>query len=183
MPIRTTIRTARRGWIPVLVFLAALAPASVLAQAQNEVPPEGEGPRVRHPEATEAIGQLWSPYCPGLMLEVCPSGGGAALRDSLQQMAEAGAESEELVQWVLSNHGEEYLALPARSGRGLLAWLGPPLATAVGIGIVVMVLLRMRARHAAHGPDTVPAEPSEEEEQKLQEALRQIDEEEEAPLF
>ena len=168
--------------LALVLFL--LTPAGIAAQAQNEVPPEGEGPQVRHPEAAEAIDQLWSPYCPGLMLEVCPSAGGAALRDSLQQLAEEGRSSQELVDWVLANHGEEYRALPEREGAALLAWLGPPLAVVLGIGVVLVVLVRMRARRA----ETVPGapesrEPSEDEERRLREAMKELDEEEEVAFF
>ena len=60
------------------------------------------------------------------MLQVCSSYSGAALRDSIQAMAREGWTTEELVDWVLANHGEEYLAYPEASGTGLLAWLVPP---------------------------------------------------------
>ena len=183
MRSNSSFRRSRSTALAVAALLAAL-PAVAEGQAQNEVPPRGEGPQVRHPEAADAIDQLWSPYCPGLMLEVCPSGGGAALRDSLQQLAEQGKSSEELVEWVLANHGEEYRAMPEPRGTALLAWVAPPLGLLLGIGVVVLVLQRMRAsrpRSAPSGP--LPHDPSEEEERRLREALKELDEAEEAPFF
>lgn len=173
----------RLGAAALLTLCAFVgAASSAAAQAQTEVPPDGDGPRQRHPEAAEAIDELWSPYCPGLMLEVCPSPGGAALRDSIQTRAEEGMSSEELVDWVLANHGEEYRALPERSGTALLAWLAPPIAVLFGLAVVVLVLRRMRARAPIVAFDELD-DPTEEEEDRLREALRELDEEEEAPLF
>lgn len=186
----TTRRTAVRTILPVASILAAvgvlaiLTPTALFGQSENEVPPRGDGPQTRHPEAAEAIGQLWSPYCPGLMLEVCPSGGGAALRDSLQQLAEEGKSSEELVEWVLDNHGEEYRAMPKREGAALLAWVAPPAAVVLGLGIVILVLWRMRKARRAEAPShTAAGEPSDEEERRLREAMRELDEEEDVSFF
>lgn len=167
------------------LLVVALTPCVLRAQAQNEVPPQGDGPQVRHPEAAEAIDQLWSPYCPGLMLEVCPSAGGAALRDSIQQLAEEGRSSDELVEWVLANHGEQYRALPKREGAALLAWVAPPAAVLMGIGIVVLVLMRMRASRSEEEAlaGVAPHDPSEEEERRLRAALKELDEEEDLSFF
>lgn len=169
----------------LLPFLAvALLPASAVGQSQHELPPRGEGPETRNPEAARAIDRLWSPYCPGFMLEVCPSAEAAALRDSLQMLAvEEGYTAGQLVDWVVANHGEEYLAMPRRSGVSLLAWWIPPLAVVAGLGIVVVTLWKMRAARAAAGPREVPAELTDDEERRLREAMQEMDAEEEAPLF
>ena len=163
------------------VALLALPPA-LAGQAQNELPVRGEGPVERHPEAVEAIGQLKSPYCPGMMLEVCSSLQGAALRDSIQMLAEEGWTSEELVEWMLANHGEEYLALPERSGVSLvMAWLIPPLGVLVGLGLVVVAFRRLWT--SADPTPKVGGEISSEDEERLRQAIRELDAEEEATFF
>jgi cytochrome c-type biogenesis protein CcmH/NrfF len=173
---------------PVRVVLAALlaavlsAPQALNAQAANERPVRGIGAEARHPEAARAIDELKSPYCPGLMLEVCPSGGGQALRDTLQALAEEGWTSDAIVDWVVANHGEEYRAMPKRSGASLLmAWVIPPAAAVLGLVLVVVALRRMRGS----GPVRAPAQGalSSDEEARLREALRELDAEEEASLF
>jgi cytochrome c-type biogenesis protein CcmH/NrfF len=88
-------------------------------------------------EAERAIAQLRSPYCPGFMLEICPSAPAVALRDSLYDMAAEGWKADELVEWMLANHGEEWRGVPKRSGAGLWAWVMPPLALLVGLGVFV----------------------------------------------
>ena len=114
------------------------------------------------------------------MLQVCSSYSGAALRDSIQAMAREGWTTDELVDWVLANHGEEFLAYPDASGTGLLAWLVPPGAILLGILVVVGTLRYMRGSAAPE--ETANAELSEAEEDRLREALRDMDSAEE-PVF
>ena len=139
-----------------------------------------QGPLEPHPAANEAIARLKSPYCPGQMLEVCSSYTGALLRDSIQSMAREGWTTDELVDWVLANHGEEYLAYPDASGTGLLAWLVPPAAILVGILVVVAALRYMR--RGAPPEEIADIELSAEEEERLREAMREMDSAEE-PAF
>ena len=148
----------------------------LVAQGQDAL----QGPLEPHPAADEAIARLKSPYCPGLMLEVCTSYTGALLRDSIQALAREGLTTDELVDWMLARHGEEYLAYPRASGAGLLAWLVPPSVMLLGILVVVMALRYMRAR--APAVDVTPTDLSTEEEDRLREALKDMDSAEE-PVF
>ena len=170
-------------------LLAALAvvvavswmPGAVQAQSQREMPRSEPGQYQRPEAAREAMEQLKSPYCPGLMLEVCPSGGGVALRDSLNTLAEQGWTSEQLVDWVLANHGEQWLALPRAEGRSLLAWIVPPAGVLLGVLLVVLALRRMRRGRVVIEP--LEEDLSDEEEARLREAIRELDAEEEATFF
>jgi cytochrome c-type biogenesis protein CcmH len=114
------------------------------------------------------------------MLEVCTSYTGALLRDSIQAFAREGWTTDELVDWVLARHGEEYLAYPRASGTGLVAWLVPPAAIILGIIVVVVALRYMR--RSAPPEETVTTELSSEEEDRLREALKEMDSAEE-PVF
>ena len=73
----------------VIYFLCvnALYTADLSGEAQQE---SLSNPTEPHPVAEQAISRLKSPYCPGLMLEVCTSLEAAMLRDSLQVMAREG---------------------------------------------------------------------------------------------
>jgi len=175
------MNSARWRTTGLLACLLLATPALAGAQAQNEVPRPGDEPYQRHPEAEKAIDQLKSPYCPGLMLEVCPSAGGAALRDSLETLADQGWSADSIVEWVLANHGEEWRALPKREGKALVAWVVPPLVVVTGILVVVLTLAKMRKGRA---PDeVVEAELTAEEEEKLRKALEDLEAEEEAPFI
>ena len=164
-----------------LVYLAAMVLAAqaqpLVAQGQDDAL---RGPIEPHPAADEAIARLKSPYCPGLMLEVCTSYTGALLRDSMQALAREGMTTDELVDWMLARHGEEYLAYPRASGAGLVAWLVPPAAIVLGILVVVTTLRYMR--RSAPPEEVVITELSAEEEDRLREALKEMDSAEE-PVF
>ncbi|MDT8340881.1 MAG: cytochrome c-type biogenesis protein CcmH [Longimicrobiales bacterium] len=177
-----TRRPVRRPHPVVVALLATLlVPLAADAQSQREVPREQPGQYVRPPAAQEAIDKLKSPYCPGLMLEVCPSPGGAALRDSLAQLAEKGWTGDEIVEWVIDNHGEEWRALPKTEGRSLVAWVVPPAGVVAGLLLVVLALRRMRAGRETIAP--IEGELSDDEERRLREAMREMDKEEEATFF
>lgn len=167
----------KSGAIMAFVVLAALAPVGLAGQTTARTAIEAYVPQ---PAAKEAISVLKSPYCPGLMLEVCSSYTGALLRDSLQTMAEEGWSADSLVAWVLANHGDSLLALPRASGRGLVAWVVPPAAILFGLAIVALFLRAVMARSVAVEGGSVSL--SEEEEAALQDALRELDAGEE-PIF
>jgi cytochrome c-type biogenesis protein CcmH/NrfF len=155
---------------PVLLLAVPLA---------GQIPQGVEGPFQPHPEGTEAISRLYSPYCPGFMLEVCTAPASAALRDSIHALAYEGWSSGELVEWMLANHGEEWLAQPEGRGRGMLAWLLPPVALLAGAVAVTFVLRRaVVARGIADGSAGLPAaEPAltGEQEARLRSAIREIE--------
>ena len=157
-----------------LVCIFALRVGDLSAGIQQELL---SNPIVPHPVAEKAISRLKSPYCPGLMLEVCTSLEGAMLRDSLQAMALEGGSMQELVDWVISNHGEEYLAYPRTSGAGLMAWVVPPGVLILGVSVLILFLKYMREDEVE--PSVVRVI-SEEEEVLLREALKEMEASEEA---
>jgi cytochrome c-type biogenesis protein CcmH len=170
----------RRLLLAAVAACLFLGPAvgRVAAQAQIEIAPATKGPHTWNPEAEKAISELRSPYCPELMLSVCSSTGGAALRDSLEQMAEAGVKADSLVQWVLGRYGPQWLVVPPADARGIVIWVMPFLAVAAGVGVTIFALRRFRRST----PLVVGHEVSAEEDARLTAALREIESEEE-PLF
>lgn len=169
-----------------LVLAVALAPAAtpggaLSAQSQYELP-RGDGEPYRaHPEAVEAVNKLKSPYCP-TMLEVCPSPGGAALRDSIADLAEQGWNADRIVEWVIDRHGEEYRAVPPKTAGGFVAWWMPAFGAVLLFLGTIWVLQRIRRDPAEIRPEPV-SEVSEEDQARLREAMRELDAEEEATFF
>ena len=171
-----------RALVPSLAAaLVALSLTAAPASAQKP-PATGETMTV-HPEAKAAIDRIESPYCPGMMLEVCTSAGGAMLRDSIERMAEAGLSADSIVELVIAEYGEEWRALPKRAGLGLWAWVIPPVVLVGGLMVVAVVLGRRR-RMAGEAPQAEPAAPeaTPADEARLKAALKELDEEEE-PVF
>lgn len=163
----------------ILKSLLLLCFAATAAVAQI---PEGvEGTYEPNPEAQKAISQLYSPYCPGLMLEQCPAQASRILRDSIHALAVQGWTANELVGWMLANHGEEYRAVPERTGSGLWAWILPPGALLAGFGLVILVIRRLRPsethEEGTEGPRAtgMADPPSPEDEERLRAALRELE--------
>ena len=156
-------------------MLVILTPALVEAQI-----PEGvEGPYRPSVVAERAISQIESPWCPGLMLEVCPAAESRALRDSIHGLALEGWTEGEIVDWVLANHGERYLAVPRRHGTGLWAWVMPPLALILGAGVLVTFLRRARPPKERSPEEEDLGSIAEDELALLEEAVREADRAEE----
>jgi cytochrome c-type biogenesis protein CcmH/NrfF len=152
-----------------------------VASALQIVEP-GAPPYQYHPEAVEAIDQLYSPYCPGWMLAICAAPESAILRDSINNLAVEGWSSEELVEWMVANHGETYRAVPLREGWGIWAWVLPPAGLILGLSLIVLFLRRQVRRGGANAEvrrDQRSAAASSvvsgEEEEKLRSAIREIE--------
>ena len=149
-----------------LVVLAAIVTVSTAVSAQVS-------PAEAQKTADAAIGRLRSPFCPGLMLEVCPSPNAEALRDTIRGLAAEGQGVEQIVESVLARHGEEWRAVPKRSGVGLLAWLVLPFVL-LGGGLFVWTRVKaMRGQgqvYAAGG-----AGMTDEERARLDAALREFE--------
>jgi len=156
-----------------VAFLFVAAPA-----VAQQPPRSGEALTV-HPEARAAIDGLKSPYCPGSMLEVCSSSGGAMLRDTIQRMAEGGLSGDSIIEVILAEYGEQWRAEPKSSGTGMWAWLLPPVGLAGGLMVVGIVLARRRREEEIVVRRSAP---SVEDEARIRDALKVLDEEEE-PAF
>ncbi|MCA9737393.1 MAG: cytochrome c-type biogenesis protein CcmH [Gemmatimonadota bacterium] len=155
-----------RSFALVLLALLGLAAAPALsAQA-----PQSVTPAQAEAAADRAIGRIKSPYCPGLMLEVCPSPQAAELRDTIAAWAGAGQPADSIVEAVLAQVGEEYRAYPKAAGQGILAWAVPPIALVTGLLIVALVLRHLRRSR----PENLP-ELDEEQERRIEEALDRLE--------
>ncbi len=170
-------RHARRATVAVTLLVSGALATSVGRAAAQEPAPAAQDsasvPRDMHPAAREAISKIRSPYCPGLMLEVCPSREAQWLRDSIQAGAVAGLSADSLLEMVIAAHGEEYRAFPKSSGAGLLAWVVPPAALLLGFGLVVLALRRLRG---PVGEAVVAGDISERERDLLDAALAELEE-------
>ncbi len=174
MNSRLGTRNVRLRGRPILGLLAVVAMLVVVAMPARAQVPAAEAQKT----ADAAIARLRSPYCPGLMLEVCPSSQAEMLRDSIRTAAAQGQSAEQIVDDVLARHGEEWRAVPKRSGVGLLAWLILPLSLVVG-GLVLWGRIKVMRSQGPALAAAADAPVSAEERARLDEALREFERAEE----
>ncbi len=84
---------------------------------------------------------MWSPYCPGRLLIECTTQQARELRNQIADRLEGGQTSDQVIDWIRRNHGEEALARPDTKGAGLAVWLVPAAIFLVG-GLIVGLLIR-----------------------------------------
>jgi cytochrome c-type biogenesis protein CcmH len=164
------------GVVALLLTVAGWSSAAAVAAQDGTVVPR----RTASEEvARKAVGLVRSPYCPGLMLEVCPSAPAEILRDSMRALAAEGMTVEELVEWMIAGHGEEWRAVPKRSGRGIFAWVIPPLFLLVGAGVVAARLRRDQRAAGEAAPVYPETDLSEDDRARLAAAMQQMEDDEE----
>lgn len=170
---------AARSWLLSLVWVVAICtlPATLGAQEEGGFSKEkakSSKEAVREPgEVSNIVEELseeiYSPYCPGKTLAMCPSGGAAEVRRDIQEMAEHGVPKEEIKERVIEEHGEEYrLKEPPAEDNYPLAGM---IAAALLVCIVAVVVF-VRSGGGSSDDSDEPPEPedlSEEDEIYLEE--------------
>lgn len=121
-------------------------------------------------EASALFHRVMSPYCDGLLLSDCQSGGAFALRDSVRARLASGESVERIEQDLYRTFGDSIRTIPLPEGFGLGVWIGPPLVLAMA-GIMLLVFMA-RARHRALAPSMAVPEPP-----LSRELLARVDEE------
>lgn len=161
--------------MPIVATLALLAFAGV-APAVGQVGDEADSQDAAISSATRAVadraqGRIRSPFCPGLMLEVCPTPDAARLRDTIQTWAERGVTADSIVSLIVAQYGEEYRGYPQTEGKGWLAWLVPPGAILLGVLAIVAALKHLRRAGEARALPVTQAD-----QEEVRRALREMEE-------
>ena len=108
------------------------------------------GPDPNEVSKAEAVaGRVMSPYCTGLLVADCPTRQSAELRSHIEEKVELGWTNRQIDQWLVANYGEQVLARP----RGVVSWIVPIGAAAIGLVALGSVLIRRKPLPAgAAGP-------------------------------
>lgn len=165
----TSANKWKRG-MPVVATLALLAFAGV-APVAGQDSDEATIANTTRAVADRAQGRIRSPFCPGLMLEVCPSPDAADLRDTIRVWADKGVTADSIVALVVAQYGEEYRGYPQTEGKGWLAWLVPPGAILLGVLAIAAALKHLRRAGEARELPVTEADQDE-----VRRALREMEE-------
>ncbi len=85
--------------LALLLVVAVLSPTLAFAQVDD-----GTVSRISH----EVSMEVYSPFCPGKTLAMCPSPNAAEVRMDIQAMAKQGMQKEAIKDAVVSKYGEEF---------------------------------------------------------------------------
>lgn len=113
--------------------------------------------------------ELYSPYCPGQTLAMCPSANASYARQDIQKMARQGKDAEEIKAELIERYGEgfEMIEPSTRDHMTLLGGIIGGLAVAVG---VVGFLARRRLSGDETDEDDQDRDDGDRDEQDLDDA-------------
>jgi cytochrome c-type biogenesis protein CcmH len=113
-----------------------------------------------------------SPFCPGRTLIDCPSGQAEELRAWIAAQEAAGRTRAEVEEQIYREYGDVVLQAPKPRGFGLIAYVLPVVAFAVG-GALVWIFLRRQRRAQGEAATDSPHGPIDPElERRIDEELR-----------
>lgn len=132
-----------------------LTPAALSAQTAG-APQRSPGEVARI--SKEVSHEILSPFCPGKTLEMCPSGGAAEVRRTIQGLVREGKDKETVKQEILAKYGDQYKVVepPVSDNVGLL--IGLLLGLVICIIAVIAFTRRLKNPNpATPGDTTTPA--------------------------
>ncbi len=125
-----------RGFIAVLAISMALMVPLVASGGEGASQADaGEVTRITRQVSQE----VFSPYCPGQTLAMCPSSNASDARRDIRRMAEEGMDAEAIKAEMLTRYGTEYEMIEPsdRDQRGLLfGILGGLLVAVTAVGVM-----------------------------------------------
>jgi len=132
-----------------------IAPAIGLAQttAGSGEPSQGEVSRM----TTQLSDEIYSPFCPGKTLSMCPSPNAAKVRRDIQRMAREGKSKDEIKKEVLAVYGEEFRIVEPPPQDNVMLLLAIVLGLVIAISAVVFLT---RRRNTAGGSSDAPKKES-----------------------
>ena len=154
-----------RGFIAVLAIAMALMVPLVASGGEGASQADaGEVTRITRQVSQE----VFSPYCPGQTLAMCPSSNASDARRDIRRMAEEGMDAGAIKAEMLTRYGAEYeMVEPSdRDQRGLLfGILGGLLVAVTAVG--VMARRQLSSDDSEEMVDMAPPPPSEDADDDL----------------
>lgn len=97
---------------------------------------------------TELSDEIYSPFCPGKTLSMCPSPNAAKVRRDIQRMASEGKSKDEIKKEVLAVYGEEFRIVEPPPQDNVMLLLAIVFGLVIAISAVVFLT---RRRNTAGG--------------------------------
>jgi cytochrome c-type biogenesis protein CcmH len=134
----------------IFLLVPSLLATQVVAQTEMQL----------ERDAREIFETVLSPYCPGRTISNCPSPQADELRHDIKQQLAAGETPEEVKEELYTVFGDELRTIPRAQGFGLLAWVVPGMAFALGGWAVIAWVRRSKtAQRTATEPEVAQIDP------------------------
>ena len=98
--------------------------------------------------AREIYSETMSPFCPGRLLNDCPSSAAHDLKVKIREKLNSGESKQDVFQYLVSLYGDEIRAAPQNEGFGRAAWLATPIFVLLGFASIILVLKKSKASEA-----------------------------------
>jgi cytochrome c-type biogenesis protein CcmH len=148
------IQHTRAGLVTLLLGTLLIALATLLASGPLWASGSGEhtdqvslDPALER-EAALIFASVMSPFCPGRLLQDCPSSEAAKLRNQIRTRFAEGSNQEQVLSYLIGLYGDEIRSTPTF----LIAWVAPFLALAVGGLLLFAWFRRKRVREGVDAP-------------------------------
>jgi cytochrome c-type biogenesis protein CcmH len=98
------------------------------------------------------------------------------IRQEVRAMVEAGKSRDEIFDYYVAKYGERILAAPRAKGFNALAYILPWAALALGAGLLIVLLRKVRSPAPARIPDPLPPASDSRYNAIIEKELRELDE-------
>jgi len=132
-------------------------------------------PQALEREAKLLEAKLMAPCCWAQQVSLHQSPAADEIKQNVRRLLAEGKTSQQILDIYVAEYGDRILAEPPARGFSRLIYVAPWVFLVASVGLVVVVIRRLRASPAPAKAERVVAPPSEDEAERIDEELRNLD--------
>jgi cytochrome c-type biogenesis protein CcmH len=135
----------------------------------------GPDPAALEKQAKAIEAMLIAPCCWSQQVSLHQSPASDEIKQTVRRLLADGKTQQQILDQYVAEYGDRILAEPPARGFSAALYVAPWLFLAGSIGLVVLVVRKLRVPAAAATPDAVPAAANDDESERIDEDLRNLD--------
>jgi cytochrome c-type biogenesis protein CcmH len=133
-------------------------------------------PQALERQAKQLEAELMAPCCWAQQVSLHQSPAADEIRQNIRRLLAEGKTSQQILDIYVAEYGDRILAEPPAKGFSRLIYVAPWVFLVASVGLVIVVIRRLRAVGPAPAKtETAAAPPSEDEAERIDEELRNLD--------
>jgi len=133
-------------------------------------------PQALEREAKQLEAKLMAPCCWAQQVSLHQSPAADEIKQTIRTLLAEGKTSEQILDFYVEQYGDRILAEPPARGFSRLIYVAPWVFLVASVGLVIVVIRRLRAVSPAPArTERAAASPSEDEADRIDEELRNLD--------